>query len=185
MQDVTAQPQSSHADRNPWQALAANWPWIQVYVRNLPERWGQTIWDGAKPHIELAHDLGPIQQRCTLTHEMFHLEFGEPCRSFCDDNERKVIDATARWLLPDVGELGGALARSDVHAAAEQLEVTVAVLADRITMLSHDESGQLAGMISAGKVGLSEARAAYGQRCDHRAAPHDCAPSGTRRGNHG
>lgn len=153
-------------ERDPWRALATSWPWIPVYVRRLPDVWGQTIWpDSGKPYIELAHDLGPIQQRCTLAHEMHHLEAGRPCRSLCDRDEREVREATARWLLPDLAPVGGTLASAAVPAAAERLNVTTQVLVDRLASLTEVEEAELAAMLPASSGSVAgRARAADGPR---------------------
>lgn len=135
-------------DRDPWQTLATYWPKVNVFIRVLSDVWGQTIWPDRGPaYIELAHDLGPIQQRCTLAHELHHLEFGRPCTSFCGDNEREVCEATARWLLPDLEVVGNALAVHDVATAAGELSVTRKVLTDRLSSLGEREEDELGRLL--------------------------------------
>ncbi|HEU5008810.1 MAG TPA: ImmA/IrrE family metallo-endopeptidase, partial [Jatrophihabitantaceae bacterium] len=115
-------------------------------------------------------DLGPVQQRCTLAHELHHLEFGRPCGSFCDDNEREVVEATARWLLPDLAPVGAALRTQDVEAAARDLGVTRQVLADRLCTLTEHEEIELAAMLTPA-TDAGDVRAAHGPRRHLRQVP--------------
>lgn len=134
---------------NPWHALKTEWPRVRVYVRYSPDRWGQTIWpDTGSPYIELAHDLGRIQRRCTVAHELHHLAVGKPCASFCDTNERRVVEDTARWLLPDLADVGRALAEHDMETAAELLSVTVEVLNDRLDTMTAAEEKELGALLA-------------------------------------
>lgn len=135
---------------DPWQTLASTWPWVKVYIRRLPDRWGQTIWGGGKPYIELAHDLGRAQQRCTLAHEIHHLASGCPHSDDDETDERKVVEATARWLLPDLTDVGDALRDQDIDRAAAALDVTRQVLMDRLTHLLEHEEEQLGQMLRDG-----------------------------------
>ena len=150
-------------DRDPWQVLDASWPWVKIRIVHAPDRWGQTVWINGKPHIELAHDLGHIQQRCTLAHELHHLEIGQPCTPYCGGNERTVVEATARWLLPDIDALGGHLADQDIDTAARELEVTRQVLIDRLTTLSADEETRLGALLGTA-TDAGAGRAAHGLR---------------------
>jgi hypothetical protein len=147
---------------DPWAALANDYPRVKVFIRIMPDKFGQTIWDGSCPYIELAHDLGPIQQRATLVHEMMHIDRGRPCSAFCGVNEREVVEATARWLLPDVGPIGRALAEFDLADAALALGVPQRVLADRLACMTDSETRELGPAL---RVGTSEpAKAAARQR---------------------
>lgn len=150
-------------DRDPWYAMSENFPLVPIFIRRLSDRWGQTVWDHGRARVELAHDLGWIQQRCTLAHEMHHLVAGQPCEPLCARDERKVREATARWLLPDVDEFGAVLARTDVAAAARALYVTKAVLVDRLASLTAEEESQLGGWLEAPDSDDAP-RAAYGPR---------------------
>lgn len=135
---------------DPWQTLATDWPKVEVFVRYLPDRWGQTVWDGDRPHVELAHDLGPVQRRCTLAHELHHLYAGRPCSSFCGGNERDVTEATARWLLPDITVVGDALRNRSLRNAAEALQVTRQVLNDRLDCMTDAEISALERIVEPG-----------------------------------
>ncbi|HVW43302.1 MAG TPA: hypothetical protein VHC18_18330 [Amycolatopsis sp.] len=135
---------------DPWLFLMDRHPEVKVYLRaDLGRRWGQTVWRDGVPEIHLAVDLGRIQRRCTLAHELHHVMRGAPCRPLCPQDEADVIDETARFLLPDLRVVATALARWDLPAAAEQLQVTRNVLTERVDSLSDEEIAELAEMIEA------------------------------------
>lgn len=113
---------------------------VPVYLRaDLGTRWGQTVWRDGVPEIHLAYDLGKIQRRCTLGHELVHVSRGAPCRPLCREDEAATVEATARWLLPDLGAVARQLAHCDMRDAAEDLSVTRNVLTDRIDSLTEVE----------------------------------------------
>jgi hypothetical protein len=154
------------SDRDPLATLGAEWPWIKVYVRRMDDKFGQTIWTGpnGQPYIEIAGDIGPIQQRVTLAHEMHHLVAGAPCTSFCGQNEREVVKATAEWLLPDLDELGAILRDHDMASAARELRVTTDVIADRLAGLSESDTARLTTLLSPATDGPVTARVGHGPR---------------------
>ena len=157
--------EQSVTPRDPLATLESDFPWVDIFIRRLPDVYGQTVWSGAKPHIELAADLGPIVQRVTLAHELQHLVAGRPCTSFCGDNERDVVDATARWLLPDVIEIGAALAGRTLREAATALLVTTDVLLQRLSSMSDTEHAELHLILPGGTDRPpGSVRAAYGPR---------------------
>jgi hypothetical protein len=168
---------------DPWQLLTAQWPWVKVYVRVLSDRWAQTVWDGPAPRIELAHDLGRVQQRCSLAHELHHLAAGRPCVSLCEADERAVVEATARWLLPDLAALGVALRDLDMSAAAASFDVTRGVLNDRLLYLSEAEEAEIAaalrpGTASAGTAAVTAAHGRPRRSPSVAACRDDCARTG-------
>lgn len=136
--------------RDPLATLETEWPWLEIYVKRLPDTYAQTVWTDGKPYIEIAHDLGPVTQRVALAHEMQHLVAGKPCTSYCGENERQVVDATARWLLPDAGEVGEALNGRSLRQAAAALQVTTEVLMQRLAALTADEQAVIDDIIPAG-----------------------------------
>ena len=160
-------------DPDPWTALGEAYPGTEVHYRHLPDRWGQTLWlEDGTVRIELALDLDYVQQRCTLAHELHHLIAGRPCVALCDTNEREVVEATARWLLPDLAELGGLLRRLDAARAAARLDVTVDVVNDRVVTLTPAERETLAGILGPG-TDAPATRAAHGARRNP-PPPHRC-----------
>ena len=168
----------------PWQYLDQHHPNITVHLVPLTDRWGETIWDGPHIRINLALDLSEIQHRCTLAHELMHVKAGAPCQNLCPDNEAKVIEQTAAWLLPDLDELGATLAQHDIDTAAAELLVTRKLLLDRIHYLTDDElatvtahirppdPAQLAAANRADMVATNPARRRYPPT----PVPHTCKP---------
>lgn len=133
---------------DPWKELRDRWPRVGLFVDALEDDlWGYTDWAGEFPSIILAFDLGRVQRRCTLAHEIQHLEYGKPCRPECPDDEERVIAATARWLLPDLAAVGRALVGRDVWSAAAVLDVTRTVLMDRLEHLTDAERVELARLL--------------------------------------
>lgn len=127
---------------DPWMFLAERHPDVQVRLlppAYLGNRWGQTLWRDGVPEIHIAFDLGRIQRRCTLAHELHHVLRGEPCQPLCPDDEADVIEQTARFLLPDLDQVAEAVAGHDLDTAAERLHVTRHVLTDRLDSLTEAE----------------------------------------------
>jgi hypothetical protein len=58
--------------------------------------------------------------------------------------ERKVVDATARYLLPDIDLIADAMAVYDDHRAAHELWVPYRILIDRLKGMSDADLDQLA-----------------------------------------
>lgn len=134
---------------DPWMYLADRHPEVRVFVRaDLGRRWGQTVWREGVPEIHLAVDLGKIQRRCTLAHELHHVMRGAPCRPLCPQDEADVIEETARFLLPDLRIVAATLASADLARAAEQLMVTRNVLTDRLDGLTDEELAELAELLA-------------------------------------
>lgn len=133
---------------DPWLFLSDRHPDVKIYLRaDLGRRWGQTVWRDGMPEIHLAVDLGRIQRRCTLAHELHHVMRGAPCRPLCPQDEADVIDETARFLLPDLAVVAAALAHWDLPAAAERLMVTRNVLTERLDGLTEEEMAELSEMV--------------------------------------
>ena len=90
------------------------------------------------------HDgLSQVERRCVLAHELEHVRRGhheaQPAAV-----EREVRRAVARYLLPDLAAVAGALAWAhDRVEAAEELWVTEAVLQDRLDGLTEAERAWL------------------------------------------
>ena len=83
---------------DPWTDLAENWPQIEVVVR--PMR-GTLLGELRYPVISLRAGTSSAQRRCTLTHEIVHLERGvTDCGLWAAREERRVDVAVAQRLLP-------------------------------------------------------------------------------------
>ena len=125
---------------SPWLYLSEHWPHVRVFLRALNnDHWGRTVWTAAGPVIYLRALLGPIAERCTLWHEIAHLELGPPAVPECPLNEQQAVEWTARRLLPDPRHLGRVLAANDVATAARTLRVTRRILYDRLRCLDDTE----------------------------------------------
>lgn len=124
---------------DPWAELAARprvtlrWAALGGHVRGATDGI-DTIW--------LDPSLSQRERRCTLAHELTHLDLGhrgpQP-----PPVEAHVRDVTARWLLPDLALVGAALADQCPADAASDLWVTDTVLADRLAHLDAPERASL------------------------------------------
>jgi hypothetical protein len=128
------------ASPNPYTYLAEVFPDVEVRAADLGDDWGLTEWDAnGNATIYLAYDLGAIQRRCVLAHEIHHVRKGAPCRSRCPFDEEDCRDETARWLLPDIRALGELMARYPITIAAERLKVIPDVINDRVDNFTEAE----------------------------------------------
>lgn len=125
---------------DPWDALTTRHPHVCVrYTPHLPAHMlgatdGSTIW--------LATDQSSSERRCTLAHELIHIELGHHC---CQPArvEQAVEAEAARRLIP-LGRLQAALAWTACEAeTAEALDVDVAMLRTRIAGLTEVERAQI------------------------------------------
>lgn len=131
-------------DVNPWQRLAEDWPHVQVVYEDLGPRWGLARWRHGRPwQIALHHDLNQVERRVTVAHECEHFVQGFACETLKASAERRVLKATARYLLPDLDLLADTLAVYDWHRAADELWVTFPVLVDRLKNLTDTEVQQV------------------------------------------
>lgn len=127
---------------NPWQRLAEDWPQVDVIYADLGSQYrhGLTRWKQGQPaQIALHEQLTQVQRRCALAHELEHLDRGAPCESLRASIERRVLKATARYLLPDLDLVAQTLDVYGWHRAATELWVTFPVLVDRLKGLSERE----------------------------------------------
>jgi len=129
--------------RDPWKYQRDYWPTLPVDIADIdPDLNGYTQWRRDRPpRVVLSDSLDDIGQRVTLTHELFHLECGQPDRWHRDRGEKLVRLLTARWLLPDLDLVKRALAMSvSIEDAAERLWVTLDVLVERLRHLTPNEA---------------------------------------------
>jgi hypothetical protein len=129
-----------HTPYDPWRDVAENWPELQVTVEPMEgDLLGTVEW----PVIALRADSSPAQRRCTLCHELVHLERGIwDCGPWADREERAVHSEVALRLIPlqaladAVAELGGTEPRG---ALAGQLDVDGETLDLRLAELDRRE----------------------------------------------
>lgn len=125
---------------DPWAQLRRDWPEIEVRLACLP---GDLLGLLRYPVITLRADSSAPQRRCTLTHELVHLERGiRDCGPWAEREEAYVHAEVARRLIPApalgraVRELGGT---SDQAALAALLDVDRETLALRLRLLDRAE----------------------------------------------
>ena len=128
---------------NPWQHLATHWPHITVVAnQELPGNlWGLL----AGNRIYLCRRLTQAQRRCTLMHELGHLERGpvpaDP-RGYARE-ERAVSIEAARRLITIPALADGLRWTRDPDQLADALWVDVPTLQTRMTGLDPVEVAEL------------------------------------------
>lgn len=94
--------------------------------------------------ISLRRGLNWAERRCTVQHELLHIERGPVPMTLAGREEERVRRETARRMLPCVKRIGEALAWAyDEHEAADELCVDVHVLRYRMRHLHPAERGYL------------------------------------------
>jgi Zn-dependent peptidase ImmA (M78 family) len=91
---------------------------------------GETIW--------LDTDLDATEERCTLAHELVHIELGHTTLQPAHV-EAHVERITARRLVPVEALAANLFHCLDMPALAERLDVTLDVLAERLRSLGESE----------------------------------------------
>lgn len=128
---------------NPWRHIGVFYPHIIVDIsRELPGRlWGVQF----GRHIWLCRRLNQARRRCTLTHEIVHLERGPvPADPVGLAREERVVSQIAARRLITIDALADALAWTrDPHQLAEALWVDVPTLRARIDALDPLEVADL------------------------------------------
>ena len=135
-------PQTPRYD--PWHDLRENWPEVRVVIEAMPD---PLLGYVNYPVIALRADTSHAQRRCTLAHELVHLERGiSECGPFAEREERQVHQEVARRLVP-VDLLSDALrvlgTTADPATLASALEVDQETLLTRIALLTIDEIRRL------------------------------------------
>ena len=131
---------------DPWRDLAENWPEIVVRTEPLP---GRLLGELCYPVITLRADTSHGQRRCTLTHEIVHMERGvRDCGRWLAREELYVDREVARRLLPlhvlapAIRDAGGI---EDLREIARQLDVDTATLRMRIGEMTRGERTRIRG----------------------------------------
>ncbi len=122
---------------DPWQDLATNWPEVRVVVEPMA---GRLLGELRYPVIALRAGTSAAQRRCTLTHEIVHLERGTAeCGPWAAREELLVHREVARRLVPPellrqaLRETGG---DADLPAVARLLDVDLETARLRLALLS-------------------------------------------------
>ena len=129
---------------DPWLDLIENWPEVVVRIEPMP---GRLLGELCYPVIALRADTSPGQRRCTLTHEIVHLERGvRDCGPWLGREEWYVDRAVALRLLPldllaqAIRQAGGV---EDLTEIARQLDVDTATLTMRLSLLTGRERARV------------------------------------------
>lgn len=142
-----ARPRDDRYD--PWTDLYRNWPDYRVVIEPMPgDLLGQVREGGI---IAICEDSSSRQQKCTLAHEILHLERGlDPCGQWQQREEAAIEAEVARRLIPLP-----ALARALREAGGDHDRATLCTLLDvdrlilqaRFDDLSAGERAGLRGML--------------------------------------
>jgi hypothetical protein len=142
---MTASPVQTRYD--PWQDLAANWPEVEVVIEPMA---GRLLGVLRYPVIALRAGTSSAQRRCTLAHEIVHLERGvADCGPWAGREELLVHREVARRLIPlpllaaAVRELGG---QAELNELAQVLDVDLETARCRLAMLSNGERAAIAAV---------------------------------------
>jgi hypothetical protein len=125
---------------DPWLDLATNWPAIEVAVVPMA---GTLLGELCYPVIALRAGTSSAQRRCTLAHELVHLERGTgECGPFAGREEALVHAEVAQRLVSTTDLLAAVRAlgaRHDLSALADALDVDVQTLQVRLGLLRGAE----------------------------------------------
>jgi hypothetical protein len=129
---------------DPWRDLADNWPQIEVITERMQ---GHLLGELRYPVIALRSGTSAAQRRCTLAHELVHLERGVvECGPWSAGEEFQVHAEAARRLVSGpalvraLRELGG---DHDLGALAQLVDVDTQTLRLRLRLLTAAELGYL------------------------------------------
>ncbi|MGI8666983.1 MAG: hypothetical protein ACR2N4_13265 [Jatrophihabitans sp.] len=141
---LSAQHVAGHYD--PWLDVRLNWPRVRVVIEPMSGDLLGEVRDGGRT-IALRAGTSGAQRRCTLTHEIVHLERGIlDCGPWLQREELRVHSTAARRLLPlpaliaGIRDLGAA---EDRAALAQLLDVDGETLSLRLTQLTAAERRSL------------------------------------------
>lgn len=129
---------------DPWLDLRENWPEVIVRTEVMP---GRLLGELRYPVITLRAGTSPGQSRCTLTHEIVHLERGvRDCGQWLAREEYYVDREVALRLLP-IEVLAPAIRNAggveDLSEIARQVDVDTATLRMRLTLLNRAERARV------------------------------------------
>jgi hypothetical protein len=133
---------------DPWLDLREHWPHLQVVVEPMT---GRLLGELRYPVIALRASTTAAQRRCTLTHELVHLERGvRDCGPWTGREERHVHEEVARRLVTtaqlvrairDIGGIQGGAA--DVLRLAHALDVDRETMRVRLALVTSAERARI------------------------------------------
>jgi len=124
----------------PWTDLGERYPGVHVAVHGLAP--ARAAWLPVERVILLDRGLTFTQGRCTLAHEIAHMDLGHYPTGVGHFDRRQERDAdglAGRRLLPVAVLAEAVQAGWDLPSAADELLVTVEVLRDRLDRLHPAE----------------------------------------------
>lgn len=126
---------------HPWRRLRALDAWRLIWHHGGDM--GTTDFEAKT--ISLRLGMTWAERRCTILHEVLHAERGPTLDTLAEREELRVRKETARLLLPNISEIGDALAWAScrVREAADELGVDAGVLWDRLDHLHPSERHSL------------------------------------------
>jgi hypothetical protein len=141
---IVDRPAASWPRYNPWQDVRENWPDVEVVIESMA---GDLLGELRYPTIALRADTSAAQRRCTLAHELVHLERGlRDCGPWAAREELQVHAEAARRLI-HAGELAHAIRDTggshDLASLAALLDVDVETVSLRLRLLSARERAQV------------------------------------------
>lgn len=135
---------------DPWHHARQAWPEIRVLAGPLP---GDLLGVLRYPVIVLRAGTTVAQQRCTLAHELVHLERGIGDSGPWSDREERLVHREAARRLIGLTELCDAVAAAggtdDLAALAHTLDVDGETLSCRLEALSAAERDQVRATVRA------------------------------------
>jgi hypothetical protein len=125
---------------HPWRRLR-ELAHITLHSADLPD--GALGYTDCTTTIVLTTGLTQAERRCTLDHELVHIERGPAPHWLEAREERTVNEITARRMIP-FDALADAMVWSfDDHELAEELWVDVDTVRNRLAALTDEESAEL------------------------------------------
>ena len=133
--------------------LVVEAPWVLEEAVLPAGRFGLVDW--ARRAVVVDCRLSEAQRRCTVCHELVHVERGPvPADPWLAAREERAVEAEAARRLIGLEDLAGALAWSGRPAeGAEELRVDARMLGARLAGLDADERAWLAGRLGERGVG--------------------------------
>ena len=128
---------------HPWRHAAEHYPDVIINCqRELPEQlWGFTSFSLRK--VWLCRRLRQVHRRCTLTHELIHLERG-PVPRHLQEREERIVDGLAARRLIEMDDLIEGLRWSrEPSELADALWVDEPTLNSRMAYLDPLETAHL------------------------------------------
>lgn len=127
---------------HPWQVLGRHWPHVAVeHTDELPP--GRRADTNGTDEIRMRRRLLQVERRCSLTHELIHLEHGDT--GACSPGHEAEVDReAARRLIPWERLLAAVRWARSESELADELWVTIPILRARTAALHADELLELA-----------------------------------------